>query len=127
MRMSPQTQIFNEVFKVCEALGYDTFDHLPAKSTTYPFVFIGEQFDQDAVTKNVIYGRVQQRIHIYHDYKGRRELTTMVDNIKHELRKLKNTPNFYISVKGVQSQTLPDNTTAQSLLHVIIEVDIQFN
>lgn len=127
VRMSPQLQIFNEVFKVCLALGYDTYDYLPAKDAKYPFVFIGEQFDQDRATKSIIYGRVQQRIHIYHDYKKRRELSTMMDSIKRELRKLKHTENFYVSVKNIESRTLPDNSTAQALLHGVIEVDFQFN
>lgn len=124
---SPQQQIFDACFKVSHALGYRTFDYLPAKDAGYPFVFVGEQFDQDRATKTIIYGRVQQRIHIYHDYKKRRELTTMIDSIKRELRKLKNTESFYISVKNIESRILPDNSTAQALLHGIIEVDFQFN
>lgn len=124
---SPQQQIFDACFKTSQALGYRTFDYLPAKDVEYPFVFVGEQFDQDKATKTIIYGRVQQRIHIYHDYKKRGELTTMIDSIKHELRKLKHTKNFYISVKNIESRTLPDNSTAQALLHGVIEVDFQFN
>lgn len=124
---SPQQQIFDVCFKVSHALGYRTFDYLPAKDAGYPFVFVGEQFDQDRATKSIIYGRVQQRIHIYHDYKKRRELTTMIDSIKRELRKLKNTESFYISVKNIESRILPDNSTSQPLLHGVVEVDFQFN
>jgi len=125
--LSPQQQIFNEVFKVCLSLGYDTYDYLPANEAKYPFVFVGEQFDSDIATKTIIYGEVQQRIHLYHDHKRRGDLTTMMSNIKRELRKLKHTNNFYISVKNINSQILPDNSTAQALVHGIIEVEFQFH
>lgn len=124
---SPQQQIFNEVYKVCANLGYATFDYLPAKDTSYPFVFLGEQFDQDIPTKTVIYGNVQQTIHLYHDYRKRGDIAAMMVNIKQELRKLKHTKNFYITVKKINSRILPDNSTAQSLVHGVIEVDFQFN
>lgn len=125
--MSPQEQIFNACFKISRDLGYDTFNYLPASSEPYPIVFIGEQFDKDRATKSVIYGRVQQTIHIYDDYKKRRRVTDMMEAIKQEARKLKRTDGFYISVKGIKSQTLPDNSTAQSLVHGVIEIDFQFN
>src|SRR5690625_629730 len=115
--MSPQQQIFNEVYKVCLSLGYKTYDYLPADEVAYPFVYVGEQFDQDTATKSIIYGNVQQRIHLYHDYKKRGDMSQMMNNIKRELRKLKHTKNFYITVRNINTQILPDNTTAQSLVH----------
>lgn len=125
--MSPQQQIFNEVYKVCLSLGYSTYDYLPADEVAYPFVYVGEQFDQDIATKSIIYGNVQQRVHLYHDYRKRGDMSQMMNNIKRELRKLKHTKNFYITVININSQILPDNTTAQSLVHGIIEVDFKFN
>jgi|SRR5690625_698482 len=125
--LPPQQQIYNKVFEVCLSLGYDTYDYLPANKAKLPFVFLGEQFDSDIATKSIIYGHVQQRIHLYHDHKKRGNLTTMMNNIKRELRKIKHTNNFYISVKNINSQTLPDNSTAQSLVHGIIEVEFQFH
>lgn len=124
---SPQQQIFDACFKVSLALGYSTFDYLPAKDASYPFVFIGEQFDQDRATKSGIYGRVQQTIHVYGDYKKRKQVTDMMDAIKHDLRALKRTESFYINIKGINARTIPDNSTAQSLVHGIVEIDFHFN
>lgn len=125
--LSPQQQIFNEVYRVCLALGYSTYDYLPAKEASYPFVFIGEQFDQDRANKSTVTGNVQQTIHIYHDYRRRGDVTSMMNAIKRELRKLKHTRNFYINVRNINSQILPDNSAAQALLHGIVEVDFHFN
>lgn len=124
---SPQQQIYDVVFLVAYNLGYSVFDYLPAKDAAYPFVFVGEQFDQDRLTKTSVYGRVQQTIHIYHTHRKRRELTTMMDAIKAECRRLKRTENFYLSVKDIRAQTLPDTTASEPLVHGIIEIDFQFN
>lgn len=124
---SPQDEIYREVFRSSHSLGYKTYDFLPAKDASYPFVYIGEQWDADVATKSVIYGIVTQRIHIYHDYKKRGDLAVMLSKIKQELRKLNKTKSFYLSVVRINSQMLPDNSTAQSLLHGIIEVEIKFN
>jgi len=124
---SPQQQIFDAVFLISLNLGYATFDYLPANQVTYPFVFIGEQSDQDLRTKTSIYGRVQQTIHVYHSQKKRRELTTMMNNLKTGFRKLKSTENFYVTYKNISGQVIPDNSTSEPLLHGMIEVEFQFH
>ena len=124
---SPQQQIFDTLFKTSINLGYRTFDFLPANDVAYPFVYIGEQFDQDRNLKDVVIGEVQQTIHIYHTQRNRRSLTDMMDNLKTEIRKLKKTENFEIRASSITAQTLPDNSTSAALLHGIVEVTIKFN
>ena len=125
--MSPQQQVYDEVFKTCLDLGHDTYDFLPPSSAKLPFVYVGEQFDQDRDTKTVIYGDVQQTIHIYGNYKNRRQVTDMMNSIKRELRKKRKTENYYITIRNINSQTLIDESTSQPLLHGIVEVDFTFN
>lgn len=124
---SPQQQIYDAVFLVAHNLGYSVFDYLPANQVAYPFVFVGEQIDQDLVTKSSVYGRVQQTIHFYHTHRKRRVVTSMMDAVKAECRRLKRTENFYITVKKVSARTLPDNSTGEPLLHGIVEIEFQFN
>lgn len=124
---SPQQQIFDAIFKTSEALGYRTFDYLPANDAGYPFVYIGEQFDQDRNLKDVVIGTVEQTIHVYETQRKRRALTDMMDNLKRDIRKLKHTENFYISSININARTIPDNSTPQPLWHGIIEVTLKFN
>ncbi len=124
---APQQQVYDAVFLASMNLGYRTVNYLPAKDFGYPFVFVGEQSDQDYRTKDVIYGRVQQTVHVYHSNSKRRDLTTMMNNLKTEFRKLKHTENFYVTCKSITAQTLMDNTDTEPLLHGIIEVEFQFN
>lgn len=122
-RKSPQQQIYDAVFLIAHNLGYSVFDYLPADDEEYPFVYVGEQFDQDLHTKTSVYGRVQQSVHIYHSHRQRRTLTTMIDNLKREFRKLKHTENFYVTVRGINSQVIPE----EKLLHGFIEMEFQFH
>lgn len=124
---SPQQQIFDAVFLASLRLGYRTYDYLPAKDVGYPFVYIGEQSDQDRRTKTFICGNVQQTIHIYHLIENRRGLTDMMDALKVELRKIKRTENFYVTYKNISAQTMQDNSTPQPLWHGVIEVEFTFN
>lgn len=124
---SPQQQIYDAVFSRSLSLDYDTYDYLPAKDASLPFVYVGEQFDQDRATKSSLYGDVQQTIHIYGSHKQRRQVTTMINNLKTEIRRMKRTDNFYLNVKGINSQILIDNSTSTTLLHGIVEVEFTFN
>lgn len=124
---SPQQSIYDALFQVSLSLGYATYPFLPAKSANYPFVYVGEQFDTDKNTKSVIYGDVITRLHIYHDYRKRSELTGMMDKLKKEIRKLKSADGFYIRIKNINAQTLLDTSAADTLYHGIVEVEITFN
>lgn len=123
---SPQQQIYDTVFLVAYSLGYSVFDYLPADEVSYPFVLVGEYFNNDRKTKSIKFGNVVQTIHVYHSHKGRRELTTMIDRIKAECEKLKRTENFYITCKNTSDQVMLDNSTGESILHGILEVEFQF-
>lgn len=123
----PQQQIYDAVFLAAYELEYSVFDYLPADKISYPFVFVGEYFNNDRKNKSIKYGNMVQTIHIYHEHKGRRELTTMLGNIKAECEKLKRTENFYVSCKSTNDQVTLDNTTGETLLHGILEVEFQFH
>lgn len=123
---SPEQLLFDEIFKVCLNLGYNTFDYLPEK-TSYPFVYIGEIFQQDRRTKSHLYGDVQVTVHIYNDYRKRAETTSMRDNIKLALYNTKKAGPMNISLKNATGQILIDDTTPETLLHGILELDFRFN
>ncbi|MPM75509.1 hypothetical protein SDC9_122502 [bioreactor metagenome] len=106
----------------------NVFDYLPTDGTPYPFVFVGEQLSNDQRNKSAVFGTVTQTVHVYHnDYKKRGTTTSMVDNIKTEVRNLKATPHFHVDVRNINGQVLPDNSTATPLLHGIIEIEFHFN
>lgn len=124
---SPQQAIFDAVFMSSLELGFATYDFLPPSGTKYPFVYIGEQFDQDRLTKTRITGRVQQTIHIYADVRSRRRLTDMMNQLKAEARRMRKADGYSISVRTLNSQTLNETAGTETLKHGILEIDFQFN
>ena len=124
---SAEQEVFDAIFMTCLNLGYRTFDYLPAKDTQYPFVFIGEIFQQDRHTKSGLFGDIQATVHIYNDYKKRRETTTMRDTIKRELYKLKRAGSINLTLKRGTGQILIDNSTPEPLLHGFLELEFTFN
>lgn len=127
MEKSPQQAIYDTVFLTSLNLGYSTYPYLPPDKTSYPFVYVGEQFDQDLETKTSVYGLVTQTIHIYHTYRERRELTDMMNALKWEIRKLKRAESYRVAVRNINTQTIMDDSTGQPLLHGIISVEFRYN
>lgn len=124
---SPQQQVFDAIFRASLNLGYATYDHLPADGAAYPFVYIGEQFDQDRNTKTVVFGNVEQTVHIYGRHYDRRTVTDMMDALKVEIRKMRQTENFDVRSRSVTARTLHENTGSAPLIHGVVEATITFN
>jgi hypothetical protein len=124
---SPEQEIFDAIFSTCLNLGYRTYDYLPPNGTQYPFVYIGEVFQQDRHTKSGLFGDIQVTVHIYNDRKKRKETTTMRDTIKNELYKLKRAGSINVMLKRGTGQILIDNSTSEPLLHGILELEFTYN
>lgn len=123
----PAQEIFNTCFLVCKKIDDNTFTFLPGEETKYPFIFVGEQFNNDIQTKTVVGGKVTQRIHFYHnDLTKRGTITKMMNDILYELRKVKKTRNYQINITDVSSRVLFDNSTENSLIHAVLEIDFNF-
>ena len=127
MSKSPEQEIFDAIYSTCLNLGYRTYDYLPPNETQYPFVYIGEVFQQDRHTKSGLFGDIQVTVHIFNDRKKRKETTTMRNTIKNELYKLKRAGNINVMLKRGTGQILIDNSTSQPLLHGILELEFTYN
>src|SRR5699024_4473315 len=124
---SPQQQIYDRVFSESLNLNYHTYDYLPASDAQLPFVFIGEQLNQDTANKSIVTGNVQQTIHIYGSKRQRKEVSTMTNRLKFVIRKIRKTDILHISVRGVNSQMMVDNSTSSTLWNGIVEIEFKFN
>lgn len=126
MIKDPEQIIFDQVFKACEGLGLDTYATNPDASAPYPFVRMGEQFDQDVPTKTnkVLVGTSQLTLHIFGIESNHKLVTDIKHDIKLTLKKL-DSPNFCVNQINSTTQTEnPDNSV--SLLHVILTIDCEY-
>ncbi len=124
----PQQELFSQLKTGIEAL-YDTYDGcLPPEDTPYPFVYMGDNQQDDSTTKNAVIGRVHQIIHIWHNNPRQRgTVSEMMLNIKTVCRNIKRTAHHSWDVRGMSSRIIPDNTTKTPLLHGVVEVDFYFS
>ncbi|MCI8632518.1 MAG: hypothetical protein HFE64_03415 [Lachnospiraceae bacterium] len=129
MDRDPQQELFTELKFAIEALGYDVYDSvLPPKNTPYPFVYLGDFQQNDAELKNAVFGAVYPMIHVWHNnLQQRGTVSEMMLNIKTACRKIEKTDNFAWIIGSMNSRIIPDNTTAQPLLHGVIEPTFRFS
>lgn len=123
---SPEQEVFDAIFIESQNLGYRTFDYLPPGNTEYPFVFIGEIFQQDRHTKSGLFGDIQATVHVYNHYRDRRETTTMRDSIKHAMYQKKQAGSINLTLKRGTGQIIIDDSFSQTLLHGILELEFTF-
>lgn len=125
----PQQELFTAYKVNLEAKGYDVYDGcLPPKETPYPFIYLGDFRQADAMYKNAITGTVYPTIHVWHNDPGQRgTVSNMLADIKATIYKTARTENFGWLVQSVDSRIIPDNTTKTPLLHGIVEAGLKFS
>lgn len=122
--MSPSKQLLDTIWAHLLSKGYDVYDYLPAQDVSYPFVHLGDTFDDDNVRiKGLLRHQVSQRIDIYHTLKNRKELTEMYEYIKSYLRSLKETNDYTITANIATSFIGKDESTSTTYHRGHIEVD----
>lgn len=124
--MDVQQAIFTQLKVDIESLGYDVYDgKLPPEGTAYPFVYLGDSTQYDNTTKSGSIGTMSQTIHVWHNnVRKRGTVSDMLFNIKNICRNVEN--KYPVILSGMTQDILPDNTTAEPLIHGIITVNFKF-
>lgn len=127
--MDPQQEIFTEIRKTIETLGYSVYDSvLPPDGTEYPFVYLGYTQQIDTRTKTQINGTVYQQIDVWHDDpKKRGNVSAMMLAIKQACFALTHTDNFSIDVSLNDQSIQPDTSTSVTLMRGMLELKIKFS
>lgn len=124
--LSPEIQLFNEIFKRALTLGYEVVDYNPINNPNlpYPFIHIGETTSNDLIdNKRFIRGEITQTIHIWGYASDRALFYDISHRLKQELRRISKLENYYVRFMNLNSNDIYDNTTDDDLLHGIIEVE----
>jgi hypothetical protein len=115
---------------------YDTV--LPEVGTSYPFFYIGESFQNDELLKNSVVGTINLTVHYWTDQvRARGKAVEEMRKFKSALYESENTlgnedentPNEETKVHFLRanSRILADNSTANPLLHGVIELYFSFS
>lgn len=127
--ISPQ----QSVFMLCKNTALDIFDgkvydYLPGKETDYPFIFIGEQFSNDIVNKSVIFAKITQRVHLFHnDFREKRKINDIFFEYMQTIREREKAFDRDFLVHEMTYRMLTDNTTDTPLMHGVLEITFLVN
>ena len=126
--MDAQQELFTKIKTRLEAQGFDVYDGaLPPEDVPYPFVYIADNQQVDRTAKGGVVGTVSQSIDVYHnDLNKRGTFSNICTVVKAICRSIDHTENYTWICKGIDHQTLPDNTTKEPLLHGRITADYEF-
>ena len=114
-------ELYEYIFKKCEEMGFDTWDHLPLDSedAPYPFVIVGEQQKTPSITKLSVGGTFYVTVHIW----GSRQQRKQVHQMAAQVERLTYNPAFrtehylFTGRPGlVDNQIMIDDTIENTLL-----------
>ena len=122
--MNPEQQIFTDIRRVMVNLfGQDkVYDYIPPEGTPFPFIRVGEVFKQNRrIHKQDLDGDMQVSLHFWHDSTRQRgTFTKMMYDAEVAL-----IGEYGVRGEDINSRVVEDNTTAVTLLHGILEINIK--
>ncbi len=121
----PFLEMDNIIEWLCEKMGYKVYRYLPDKAT-YPFVFLGELFWEDNMTKDVTVGEVNHIIHVYHYHEDVQEAIEILNRINAAIHANRNTENFTWQVKASKGLRDFDGTPSKGTCHVVLDITQSF-
>ena len=119
--MTPSHAVFRQLFSECLAITDNAFDYVPDASAKYPFIYIGEELTERLPNSELIED-VEQTIHLWGKRTDRGALDDLTLNIHDRLQRLDKAYNYNTELIFYNKQTIPDNTTGDPLLHIVVTV-----
>lgn len=117
--------IYDDTFKMCLRFVDKVYSKLPG-DVGYPFVYVGEQFEQQGTTKDklVSTGELQQTIHVYGLADKRKQATDLIRDLKLATRFMNS--NQYSANRTVVNVLEEKPNQTETLLHGILTVEFSY-
>lgn len=119
--------IYDEVFKTALSLGYETYNYLP-DDTSYPFVYLGEQFGVpiQVKTPSSLVGSSVITVHVYGVKEKRKQVTDMLGAITQQAKTIAHADVYSVCFASDKPQIIQDSSTSTMLWHGILELEFNY-
>ena len=128
MRKMPDQDIYDEVYKLSQKLGYTTYPSKPMTNVPYPFAEMGSVSIINTPNKSVINGTVVLEVNVWGTERQRMDVSNMVNTLFLDFIKIRRTTNFKISTSINESniQIMEDTSTNQKLYRGLLSLYVKF-
>ena len=120
--MTANLELFNRVFEFCQSrIGYNTYDMLPMKDVSYPFVTLDDTQNIPVNLKTDVAGKVNITVHIWGNDEMRLEVSEAIDKLL-KLQEIESDNfKFKARLNEENSQLLNDTSVANTeLIHGVV-------
>lgn len=125
-KKSAQDAIFDEVMVQCLKVHNAVYPYIAPPKTPLPFVYVGEQYDNDTYTKGNVHGYVTQRVHIYGEINKRGDVGVLASSIRNRLRALNRAGGYQVNCRDSNQTVMVDQSTTTPLWHYVVEVQYKY-
>lgn len=127
--MDAQQSLFTGLKLKIEALGLRVEDGgMPPDDTPYPFVYLADNTMRDTMVKGYGIGTVSQNIHIWqNDSKKRGTLSRIAAEVMDVCRDFEAYGDMGYTLRSLSQKIIADNSTAEPLMHAIIEAEYYYS
>lgn len=124
--MIPINDYQRNVYKSLNTTGYKVFDEVP-KDESLPLIVLGDYSLSDGLVKCESYV-INQKIDIYSEYEGKKEINEMVSVVLHKLKGLINTyitDTFFIADIRLLESSVYRNEDSLYIANINIQFELE--
>lgn len=127
--MDAQQSLFTGLKLKIEALGLSVYDGgMPSEDAPYPFVYLADNTMRDTMVKGYGIGTVSQNIHVWqNDAKKRGTLSRIAAEVMDVCREFEDYGGTGYTLRSLSQKIIADNSTAEPLMHAIIEAEYYYS